>query len=184
MYKYNMKIDLRELQLKDLETYLYWNHTDRKFHKFNWPYFKQRTEQELNDYIKLLEEKLKNWEKNVLENKKLIVNQNDELLWEVNWYWKSKETLWMEVGIVIFNEEYWWKWIWYIALKKWISEIFNNNPKIVRLWITTWSWNLWMIKLAEKLGLEKEAVYRKARIVNWEYYDSISYWILRDEWEK
>lgn len=41
-----------------------------------------------------------------------------------------------------------------------------------------------MMNLAEKLGLKKEAVYRKARIVDKKYYDSISYGILKEEWEK
>jgi len=40
-----------------------------------------------------------------------------------------------------------------------------------------------MMNLAEKLGLEKEAVYRKARIVDKQYYDSISYGILKEEWQ-
>jgi putative hydrolase of HD superfamily len=39
-----------------------------------------------------------------------------------------------------------------------------------------------MIKLAEKLGLKKEAVYRKARIEDGVYYDSISYGFLKEEW--
>lgn len=41
-----------------------------------------------------------------------------------------------------------------------------------------------MMKLAEKLGLEKEAEYRKARIVDGKYYDSISYGILKEDWER
>lgn len=40
-----------------------------------------------------------------------------------------------------------------------------------------------MLGLAEKLGFKKEAVYRKARIVINEYFDSISYGILREEWD-
>lgn len=177
-----MKIKLREIRLSDLKQYLDLNHPKRKFHSFNWPYFKQKTEKELSDFVKLLEKKLINNEENVLENKKIIVNENDELIWEVNWYWKSKETFWMEVWIVIFNEDYWWKWIWFIALRKWINEVFTSNPELIRLWLSTWSWNIPMIKLSEKLWFKKEAVYRKARIVNWKYYDSISYWILKDEW--
>jgi len=38
--------------------------------------------------------------------------------------------------------------------------------------------------LAEKIGLKKEAVYRKARIVNNQYFDSISYGILKEEWKE
>jgi len=40
-----------------------------------------------------------------------------------------------------------------------------------------------MMNLAEKLGFVLEARYRKARIVEDQYYDSISYGILREEWE-
>ena len=101
----------------------------------------------------------------------------------MNWYWKSQETLWMEIGIVIFNEEYWGHGIGYTALKMWINEIFIQNPKIIRLGLSTWSGNERMMKLAEKLGLKKEAVYRKARIVDDRYYDSVSYGVLKEEFQ-
>jgi putative hydrolase of HD superfamily len=89
----------------------------------------------------------------------------------------------MEVGIVIFNENYWGNGIGYKALKLWIDEIFTENPKLIRLGLSTWSGNLRMMRLAEKLGLKKEAVYRKARIVDNQYYDSVSYGILKEEWQ-
>jgi len=60
--------------------------------------------------------------------------------------------------------------------------IFDRHPNIIRIGLTTWSGNERMIKLAEKLGLKKEAVYRKARIVDGVYYDSISYGFLKEEW--
>lgn len=40
-----------------------------------------------------------------------------------------------------------------------------------------------MMGFAEKLELKCEAVYQKARFVQGEYFDSISYRILREEWE-
>ena len=40
------------------------------------------------------------------------------------------------------------------------------------------------MRLAEKLGYQEEARFRKARIVNGEYYDGIGFGILREEWEK
>jgi putative hydrolase of HD superfamily len=36
-----MNIVLRELEIKDLEDYLYWNHPSREFHKFNGPYYEE-----------------------------------------------------------------------------------------------------------------------------------------------
>jgi len=176
-------IILRELKSKDLQDYLYWNHPSREFHKFNGPYYKKLSESELQEYIENIKERLLQGEKNVLKNKKIIANkETDEIIGQVNWYWKSAETLWMEIGIVIFNENYWGNNIGSKALSMWIDEIFSVNPKLVRLGLSTWSGNKRMMKLAEKLGFKKEAVYRKARIVNKQYYDSISYGILKDEW--
>ncbi len=179
-----MNIILRELEIKDLEDYLYWNHPSREFHKFNGPYYVKSSEEELKKYVEELKERLLIGEKNVFKNKKIIANKDtDEIIGQVNWYWKSQETLWMEVGIVIFNENYWGKGIGYKALKIWIDEIFTENPKLIRLGLTTWSGNLRMMRLAEKLGFKNEAVYRKARIVDNQYFDSVSYGILREEWQ-
>jgi len=178
------EIFLRELKLEDLEDYLYWNNPSREHHKYNGPYYAKKTEEELGEYVNELRARLLNKEENVLKNKKIIADKHtDEIIGLVNWYWKSEETLWMEVGIVIFNENYWGRSIGYKALKRWIDEIFIDNPQLVRLGLSTWSGNKRMIRLAENLGLKCEAIYRKARIVENEYYDSVSYGILREEWK-
>jgi RimJ/RimL family protein N-acetyltransferase len=175
---------LREIEVKDLDDYLYWNHPSREFHKYNGPYYGRKNEKELENYIEELRVSLVNGEKDVLKNKKIIADEEtDEIIGQVNWYWKSQETLWLEVGIVIFNENYWGKGIGYNALRLWIDKIFEERPELIRIGLSTWSGNLRMMKLAEKLGLKKEAVYRKARIVDNEYYDSLSYGILKDEWK-
>ena len=115
---------------------------------------------------------------------RIISNDKNELIGEVSWYWKSEETLWLEIGIVIFSEKYWKKSIGYKALKMWINEIFVTKKEIVRIGLTTWSGNTGMLRLADKIGLKKEAEYRKARIVDGNYFDSISYGILREEWNE
>ncbi len=179
-----MNIVIRELEINDLDDYLYWNHPTREFHKFNGPYYEKSSEEELKQFVEELKELLLKGEKNVLKNKKIIANgETGEIIGQVNWYWKSQETFWMEVGIVIFNENYWGNGIGYTALKMWIDEIFGENPKLIRLGLSTWSGNLRMMHLAEKIGLKKEAVYRKARIVDNEYYDAVSYGILKEEWQ-
>lgn len=125
-----MNIILRELEIKDLDDYLYWNHPSREFHKFNGPYYGKKSEDELKRYVEDLKERLLKGEKNALKNKKIIADKDTDKI----------------IGSV------------------------------------TWSGNLRMMRLAEKLELKKEAVYRKARIVDRTYYDSVSYGILRDEW--
>lgn len=177
-------IQIRDIKITDLEDYLKWMAPDRHHHNFNGPYFKRTTLEELKAFVAKLREKFENGENTSLGNRKMIVRgDTDELLGMVNWYWKSEETLWLEVGLVVFNENYWGQNIGYKALNLWIDEIFAQHPEIVRIGLTTWSGNLRMMKLAEKLHLEKEATYRKARIVNGEYFDSVSYGILREEWE-
>ena len=116
-----INIILRELELKDLEDYLYWNHPSREFHKFNGPYYGSDSEEELRKSVEDLKLLLLKGEKSVLKNKKIIADKDtDDIIGTVNWYWKSQETLWMEVGIVIFNDEYWGHGIGCKALKMWI----------------------------------------------------------------
>ncbi len=176
-------IIFRDIEEKDLFDYEKLIAPERKYRRFNGPYFTQPTKKKISIKIKKNIKKINKKEFPVFEDKKLIINtKNDEIIGEVNWYWKSKETNWMELGIVIFNENYWGKGIGKIALSKWITEKFNQNKNLVRLGVTTWSGNIAMQKLAEKLNLKKEAVYRKARIVDGQYFDSVSYGVLREEW--
>jgi putative hydrolase of HD superfamily len=180
-----INIHLRNIEIKDLDDYYTLNHPSMKHHNFNGPYFKQKTEDELKEEIQTLKTKLENKEINPLINRKIIANvETDKVIGMVNWYWKSEETLWLEVGIVIFDENYWNKGIAAKALKMWINQVFDDHPEIVRIGLSTWSGNIGMCKVAEKIGLKQEACYHKARIVNKEYYDSVSYGILRDEWNK
>ena len=178
-----MKIYLRNLKEKDLDAYLYWNHPSREFHKYNGPYYTKRNERELVRYIEELRLSFANGEGNAFPNRKMIAeSETDEIIGEVNWYWKSQETLWMEVGIVIFNENFWGKGIGKQALTLWIDELFLQKPGLVRIGLSTWSGNLRMIRLAGALGLRQEAVYRNARIVEGNYYNSLSFGILKEEW--
>ncbi|UUV18293.1 GNAT family N-acetyltransferase [Fusobacteria bacterium ZRK30] len=176
-------IKLRKLEIKDLESYLELNRPEREFHKYNGPYFEKLTLKDLNEEVENYRKKFLNGEEDVKSGKMIVDADNDELIGALNSYWKSKETLWMEFGILIFNENYWGKGIGYDALKIWITELFNENPQIVRLGLTTWSGNERMMKLSEKLGMKKEATYRNARILDNKYYDSVSYGVLREEWE-
>lgn len=179
-----INIKLRKLKMKDLESYLELNKPGKEHHKYNGPYFKQSTLEELEELVENYRNKFLSGEEDVKAGKVIVDSDNDELIGSVSSYWKSEETLWMEVGIIIFNEKYWGKGIGYKALKMWISEIFNENPNIVRLGLTTWSGNKRMMKLAEKLGMKNEATYRNARILNGEYYDSVSYGVLKKKWEE
>lgn len=180
----NTDIYFRDIELKDLESYKKLTHPKMLYHEFNGPYFERETEQEFNESIKILSNKLENREK-ALQQIKLIIDKNsEEIIGQVNWYWKSKETDWLEIGIIIFNEKYWGIGLGNIALTKWIDEIFIMFPQIIRVGLTTWSGNKRMMKLAEKIGLKLEARYINARKYKDEFYDSVSYGILKEEWKE
>lgn len=180
--EHNDKVLLKKLKVENLDDYKYWKHPKHNYHLLNGPYFKKSSEKKIEQQIQALKLKFQKGNE-VLENIRIITNKENEMIGEVSWYWKSKETNWLEIGIVIFNDKFWNKGIGYTALKLWINEVFIVKDDIIRLGITTWSGNVGMLKLAKKLGMKKEARYRKARIVNGEYFDSVSYGILRDEWE-
>jgi putative hydrolase of HD superfamily len=175
-------IKLRAITNQDLENYGYWKLPIHQYHELNGPYFKKKTKEEIHLEIDELKVQFSEGNENPLPRAKIISNDENELIGEVSWYWKSEETLWLEIGIVIFSENNWKKGIGQQALTLWINELFETNQAIVRLGLTTWSGNSGMLKLAERLGMKKEAVYRKARIVNGNYYDSVSYGILKTEW--
>lgn len=83
----------------------------------NGPYFKKDSKEEIEKQMIVLKTNSSAWSE-FSERRKVILNLKNEIIGEVSWYWKSKETNWIEVGIVIFNETFWNKGIGYQALKQ------------------------------------------------------------------
>ena len=179
-----MDILLRNIKLDDLDDFFKLNHPDMAHHNFDGPYFAKETLEELQQRVDAIKANLISGKSDTFVDKRhAIADANtDKLVGMVNWYWKSEETNWLEVGVVVFDDNYWGRGIASKALKKWIDIIFEQHPKIVRIGLTTWSGNIGMVKVAEKLGLAQEACFKNARIVDGKYYDSVSYGILRQDW--
>ncbi|MMZ64390.1 putative ribosomal N-acetyltransferase YdaF [compost metagenome] len=105
-----------------------------------------------------------------------------KVIGSVSYYWEHKPSLWLEMGIGIFDSQYWSGGYGTRALRLWITHLFNTLP-LVRVGFTTWSGNHRMMKVGEKLDMTLEARLRKCRYYNGEYYDSIRMGLLREEWE-
>ena len=174
-------ISIRAINLNDLAAYDHWCQPMHAYHTFDEPYNPKKSAEEISIYIGELRQGLQNGEA-VLAQRKMIVDPNNSLLGEVSYTWKSIETNWMEIGIVIFDESYWGRGLGSQALRLWITELFKEHTDIVRIGLSTWSGNAGMIKLAANLGMRQEACYQNARIVNGQHYDSVSYGLLREEW--
>ncbi|MEX0417839.1 GNAT family N-acetyltransferase, partial [Bacillus sp. C30] len=69
------------------------------------------------------------------------------------------------------------------AYKLWIDFLFRST-ELHRLGMSTWSGNIRMMKVAEKMGMKEEARIRQARMVDSKYFDAIKMGILRKEWEQ
>ncbi|MFE8703536.1 GNAT family N-acetyltransferase [Cytobacillus sp. FJAT-54145] len=108
---------------------------------------------------------------------------NDKLIGTVSYYWEHKPSNWLEMGIGIYDPQYWSGGYGTRALSLWITHLFQTLP-LVRVGFTTWSGNFRMVKVGEKLGMTMEARLRKCRFYNGEYYDSIRMGLLREEWEE
>jgi len=102
----------------------------------------------------------------------------------VGWYWIGQETSWPAIGIALYDPATWGKGIGYAALGMWCEYGWAAMPEMVRLGLCTWSGNHGMIRLAEKLGFQQEACFRKACLVRGEYYHGLGYGVLREEWRE
>lgn len=171
-------MEIKSLELKDFEQFKEIYGLEKEWRKWDGPYFRRITEEEFSNEMETLYEELSKFGRSQSSD---YIYVDGKVIGKVNWYYKSQETNWIEVGIRIMDENYWNKGLGTEIMKLWMIRIFAKFPEIVRLGFTTWSGNLGMMKIGEKLGLTREATYKNARIVSGIYYDSVSFGIQRDE---
>lgn len=100
----------------------------------------------------------------------------------VSAYWSDGELKqWLEVGIALYDKNYWGKGFGSLALTDWLQHLFSHYDYLPHIGFTTWSGNLGMQKLGDKTNMTKEGVIRKVRFWNNQYFDSVKYGILREE---
>ncbi|MEM9546443.1 MAG: GNAT family protein [Bacteroidota bacterium] len=178
------QIVLRDWKQKDLTIYQYWFSGRKRWMDFDAPYFQKPPAELVQKRILKLEQRIATHDWPVIRERLVIAEmKNDQLIGTVNWYWQSKVTHWKSIGIAIYDKHYWGNGIGKEALQLWIDYLFTECQEIVRLDLRTWSGNERMINLSRKLGFTEEARFRKARIVDGIYYDSIGMGLLREEWQ-
>jgi len=178
------QILLRDWLLDDIPPYEKWHTGWHDWMNYDAPYYKSNDEKISDEYKKKLTERVKNQTFKTSRQQLIIADsQTNVLIGMVSRYWESKETNWMCNGLCIFDPAHWSKGIGYEALGLWNQYLFDSFEEIVRLDLRSWSGNHGMIRLAEKIGYQLEATFRKARIVNGKYYDSVGYGVLREEWK-
>jgi putative hydrolase of HD superfamily len=177
------KIVLRDWLMADLPVYQGWLSPEQEWKQFNGPYYVM-DESKVPERIGRLREAIEAAEWSDPRLRLVIANKADNrFMGVVSRYWESEETNWLSVGIVIHDPGHWGGGIGFEAFGLWSDYILRSMPDLVRVGLGTWSGNVRMMRLAEKLGFLQEACFRKARIVRGEYYDSMGYGVLREEWE-
>ena len=176
-------IVLRDWQLDDIDRWRHWMQPGHRWKELDGPYYPGLTSEEIAQRAITLRAAIaaQSWTE---PRQRLIIAETatNHLLGLVTWSWESQETWWLSVGIVLYDSASWGHGFGYRALGLWTDYLFRSLPQIVRLDLRTWSGNLGMMQLATKLGFQKEAHFRKARIVRGDYYDGLAYGILREEW--
>ncbi|MTT30725.1 GNAT family N-acetyltransferase [Terrilactibacillus sp. BCM23-1] len=176
MSKENKELRIRPIVESDLQRLweLAYKEESPEWKKWDAPYYPH--------HVLTLEEFLENKEQYISQNSRWAIDINNTIEGTVSYYWEHKPSLWLEMGICIYNPNYWNGGYGTKALKRWIDHLFQTLP-LVRVGFTTWSGNHRMMKLGKKLGMTLEARLRKCRYYNGKYYDSIRMGLLREEWE-
>lgn len=178
------KIRLRDWSLEDVESYKAWQKPGMRWKALDGPYY-QTSIDESEKLAKELQDKIQNQDFPNPRMRLVIADlETNRLMGTVSSYWESKETNWLCVGISIYNPSDWGQGIGWEALGLWCDHLFSIRSEIIRLDMRTWSGNSGLVRLAGKLGFMQEACFRKARIVDGEYFDGLGFGILRDEWNR
>lgn len=179
------KVVLRNWIVEDLTEFRKWSTGHHSWMDLNGPYYPQLTLEELEQQLNAIQKIIRaNSFRKDIKNLVIADSESNRFIGTVNWYWQSQETNWLSIGICLYDEEHWGKGIGFEAMGLWCDHLWEVFPEIARLDLRTWSGNTGMMKLAEKLGFQLEARFRKARVVNGKYYDSIGYGLLREEWRR
>lgn len=175
MYK-NHELIIRPIREEDLYSLweLAYKEESPEWKKWDAPYFEHKSMS--------YEDFLKKREKMINQDHCWGIEVDEKIIGTVSYYWEHEPSKWLEMGIGIYNPQYWNGGYGTKALKLWIDHLFKAMP-LVRVGYTTWSGNQRMIKVGEKLGMQMEARLRKCRFYNNEYYDSIRMGLLREDWE-
>lgn len=178
------KINLRDFRLDDLEEYAYWLRAGHKWQETDSPFMPEPDEDDIAAEIEKLRLKIENDDFSPLRTKVVVANaETNKFVGMVSRYWISIETYWIAIGISIYDPKNWGKYYGYEALGLWTDYLFREESTFARLDLRTWSGNIGMQRLAEKIGYQLEARFRNARYWNGAYYDELGYGVLREEWE-
>lgn len=176
------KVLLRNVQeddLKDLWSLKYGDENPA-WKKWDAPYLPNT----LLDFLTYIndEKKTKQYDEKMGVYSELIIEIESKIIGSVVYYWEHESSRWLEIGITIYEPNFWNGGFGTEAIQLFIAYLFSNL-EIERVGLTTWSGNGRMMAVAKKVGMQLEGRIRKCCFYNGIYYDSIRMGMLREEWK-
>jgi putative hydrolase of HD superfamily len=179
------KVHLRDWVSADLDAFAGWLQPGHRWQALDGPYFAKPAPEAVADLTARIRTRIETGSFSTPRQNLIIAEAaSSRLIGQVSRYWISEETHWLAAGIVIYDPAFWSRGWGTEALGLWTSYLFDAFAHIVRLDLQTWSGNIGMMRLAEKLGYQLEGRFRQARIVAGAHYDALQYGILRHEWQQ
>ncbi|KRL41213.1 GNAT family N-acetyltransferase [Lacticaseibacillus manihotivorans] len=172
-----MSVAIRPLQAKEGHQFWQLAYSDPKAEwiKFNGPYFRDVLPTEA-EFMRTLEDR---WLKDPLRQ---VITLNNELVGSMSAYYEDGSLKrWLDVGIVVYKTDLWGQHIGRKALTQWVAHLFETFD-LPHIGFTTWSGNPRMMRLGEAVGMQLEGRIRQVRYWQGQYYDSMKYGVLREEW--
>jgi RimJ/RimL family protein N-acetyltransferase len=111
----------------------------------------------------------------------IVLLDDKPIGWVIRYGEERSPQTWM-VGIDICEDDRLEQGLGTEALSLWVDYLFANSI-VHRLGLDTWSFNLRMMHVAEKLGFIPEGAQRQVLQWQGEWLDLVHYGMLRDEWE-
>jgi putative hydrolase of HD superfamily len=175
---------VRDWKLDDIPLWERWLDPANDWYRTDGPYHPPPSPEEIAERIEALRARIIEVPPSTPRSNLVIADSATEtLIGRVTRYWQDRATNWISVGIAIYDPAWRGRGAGLEALGLWTDHLFATLPDIVRLDLRTWSGNIGMIRLAEKLGYRLEARFRMARVVEGAHYDALGYGVLRSEWE-
>jgi RimJ/RimL family protein N-acetyltransferase len=174
-----MTVMIRPLQRTEAKQFwtLAYSDPEAEWTKFNGPYFQDVLPTEA-EFLRTVETR---WLKEPLRQ---VITLDGELVGLVSAYYDDGALkCWLEVGIVIYKTDLWGQHVGRLALTQWVDHLFATFD-LPHIGFTTWSGNPRMMRLGEAVGMQLEGSIRQVRYWQGQYYDSMKYGVLREEWTR
>ncbi|MFW6140937.1 MAG: GNAT family N-acetyltransferase [Candidatus Saliniplasma sp.] len=173
-------IILRDGVSSDIERYINW-WDEGEWQKYDAPWEVKDKDMSEKKRRKLFKELyIKN--KRSPRKRALISTTDGTPIGWVNRYQDRKDLDFWYIGIDICEDQYLGKGLGTEALELWIDYLFENS-NIHKIALRTYSFNIRMKRVAEKLGFVEEGVEREIKRWEGRYIDLVDYGLLRREWK-